>query len=142
MIGHSIGEYVAATLAGVFAFEDALSLVADRGALMQQTAAGGMLALPLAAADVQPYLGPSLALAVINGSSACVVSGETEAVEVLQEKLAAEGLEGRLLQTSHAFHSALMDPILERFTQRVMQVPLHPPQILLYIECHGRLDHP
>ncbi|ABW31351.1 type I polyketide synthase [Acaryochloris marina] len=129
MMGHSIGEYVAATLAGVFSFEAALTLVAARGALMQSLPAGQMLSLPLSEAEVQPLLGSGLSLAVINGAAACVVSGETDAVTDLQEKLAAQGVEGRLLHTSHAFHSAMMAPILDRFRQRVQQVSPNPPQI-------------
>ncbi|NEO31126.1 MAG: SDR family oxidoreductase [Symploca sp. SIO3C6] len=129
MIGHSIGEYVAATIAGVFSLEDALALVAARGKLMQQLPSGSMLAVPLPETEVQPFLGETLSLAAINGSSSCVVSGEKEAVEALEKHLASQGIECRRLHTSHAFHSPMMEPILEPFTQRVKQVKLQPPQI-------------
>ncbi|NEQ79120.1 MAG: SDR family oxidoreductase [Moorea sp. SIO2I5] len=129
MIGHSIGEYVAATLAGVFSLEDALALVAARGKLMQQLPSGSMLAIPIPQTQVQPLLGKELSLAAINGPSSCVVSGSTEAVEVLEKHLALKGLECRRLHTSHAFHSPMMEPILESFTQKVKQVSLKPPQI-------------
>ena len=129
MIGHSIGEYVAACLAGVFSLEDALALVTARGQLMQQLPSGSMLAVPLPKKEVQPLLDETLSLAVINGPSACVVSGKTDAVEALQSQLASSGVEGRLLHTSHAFHSPMMEPILAPFQERVKQVTLKPPQI-------------
>lgn len=129
MIGHSIGEYVAATIAGVLSLEDALALVAARGKLMQALPSGSMLAVPLPEKELKPLLGKTLALAAVNGPSACVVSGPTEAVEALESQLVSQGVESRRLHTSHAFHSPMMEPILEAFTQRVKQVNLKPPQI-------------
>ncbi|MBE7384658.1 MAG: SDR family NAD(P)-dependent oxidoreductase [Leptolyngbya sp. SIO1E4] len=129
MMGHSIGEYVAATLASVLSLEDALALVAARGKLMQRLPSGSMLAVPLAEQEVIPLLGKELSIAVINGPAACVVSGVTGAVEVLERQLASQGIEGRRLHTSHAFHSPMMEPILESFTQKVKQVRLSAPQI-------------
>ncbi|NET07729.1 MAG: SDR family NAD(P)-dependent oxidoreductase [Symploca sp. SIO2B6] len=129
MIGHSIGEYVAACLAGVFSLEDALALVTARGKLMQQLPSGSMLAIPMSEKEVQPLLGETLSLAVINSSSSCVVSGTTEAIEALQNQLASSGVDCRRLHTSHAFHSQMMEPILEPFQEQVKQVRLKPPQI-------------
>ncbi len=129
MIGHSIGEYVAACLASVFSLEDGLALVAERGRLMQSLPAGAMLAVPLPESGVLPRLSADLSLAVINGPTACVVSGEMEAVEAFQKKMAAEGVTCRLLRTSHAFHSPMMEPILAPFIERVKKVRLQPPQI-------------
>ncbi|MTJ47693.1 non-ribosomal peptide synthetase/type I polyketide synthase [Dolichospermum sp. UHCC 0259] len=130
MIGHSIGEYVAATLAGVFSLEDALALVAARGQLMQSMAPGSMLAVPLPENEVEPLLtGTSLQIAVINSPTNCVVSGTTPAIEAFAQQLAAQGIESRLLQTSHAFHSQMMAEILEPFTEKVKQVRLNPPTI-------------
>ncbi|HEY0736955.1 MAG TPA: SDR family oxidoreductase, partial [Herpetosiphonaceae bacterium] len=129
MIGHSIGEYVAATLAGVFSLEDALTLVAARGRLMQSLPAGSMLGVPLPEADVRPLLGTSLSLAAVNGPSVCVVSGPTDAVEHLERQLTARGLNCRRLHTSHAFHSAMMDPILPAFTDLVRGITLNPPRM-------------
>jgi len=129
MIGHSIGEYVAATVAGVFSLEDALALVTTRGQLMQQLPSGSMLAVPLPETEVQSLLGRTLSLAAINGPSSCVVSGSKDAVEALQNQLASQGVDCRRLHTSHAFHSQMMEPILEPFTERVKQVSLKPPQI-------------
>ena len=129
MIGHSIGEYVAACLAGVFSLKDALTLVTARGQLMQGLPPGSMLAVPLPQKEVQPWLGETLSLATINGASSCVVSGATEAIEALQNHLAASGVDCRLLHTSHAFHSQMMEPILEPFKEKFKQVSLKPPQI-------------
>ena len=129
MIGHSIGEYVAATLAGVFSLEDALALVSTRGCLMQQLPSGSMIAVPLPGEAVQPWLGQTLSLAAINAPSSCVVSGPTDEIEILQNQLASQGVDCRRLHTSHAFHSQMMEPILESFTEHVKQVSLKPPQI-------------
>ncbi|MBE7384660.1 MAG: SDR family NAD(P)-dependent oxidoreductase [Leptolyngbya sp. SIO1E4] len=129
MIGHSIGEYVAACLAGVFSLEDALALVTVRGQLMQQLPSGSMLAVPLSEKEVQPWLGETLSLATINGEASCVISGATEAIAALQHQLSSAGIESRRLHTSHAFHSPMMEPILEAFQERVQQVNLTSPQI-------------
>ncbi|HEY7492967.1 MAG TPA: type I polyketide synthase, partial [Candidatus Tectomicrobia bacterium] len=129
MIGHSIGEYVAACLAGVFSLEDALALVAARGRLMQSLPGGAMLAVRLAEKDVQPLLGEQLSLAAVNGPVQCVVSGPTAAVEALAQQLATQGVGCRRLHTSHAFHSPMMEPILAPFTEEVKSVTLNSPQI-------------
>lgn len=129
MVGHSIGEYVAACLAGVFSANDALALVVARGRLMQSLPQGAMLAVALAEEAVRSLLDTNLALGVINGPSQCVVSGETKAVDALEQRLAKEHVEYRRLHTSHAFHSPMMQPIVRTFTERVAQVELCPPQI-------------
>ncbi|MEH2162310.1 MAG: beta-ketoacyl synthase N-terminal-like domain-containing protein [Nostoc sp.] len=129
MIGHSIGEYVAAAIAGVFSLEDALAVVAIRGELMQQMPSGSMLAVPLTEQQVQPLLGQQLSLAAVNSLSSCVVSGSTSAIEALQQQLAAQGIDTQPLFTSHAFHSVMMEPVVQKFTQCLQQVQLHPPQI-------------
>lgn len=129
MIGHSLGEYVAACLAGVFSLEDALALVAARGRLMQQMPEGAMLAVPLPERELRPLLNGELSLAAINSPSLCVVSGQTEAVRQLEGELAARGLEGQRLHTSHAFHSEMMEPILASFTELVGRVKLNSPQM-------------
>jgi acyl transferase domain-containing protein/thioesterase domain-containing protein/SAM-dependent methyltransferase/acyl carrier protein len=129
MIGHSIGEYVAACVAGVFSLEDALTLVAARGQLMQQLPGGTMLVVHLTEKECQTLLNPELSLAAVNGPSLCVVSGSTPAIDVLENKLASAGVECQRLHTSHAFHSSMMNPILDSFTQRVKQISLNPPEI-------------
>lgn len=129
LIGHSIGEYVAACLAGVFSLEDALALVATRGRLMQQMPIGAMVSVNLSADEVQPFLGKKLALAASNAPCLSVVSGSVEAVEQLKQQLEAKGIGYRRLHTSHAFHSPMMNPIVGMFTQHLHTVKLNPPQI-------------
>ncbi|MFL5541705.1 MAG: type I polyketide synthase, partial [Longimicrobiaceae bacterium] len=119
MLGHSIGEYVAACLAGVFSFEDALRLVEARGRLMQALPAGAMVAVPLPEEEVRPLLAARLSLAAVNGAAHCVVSGDAAEVDRLEALLAGRGVEARRLRTSHAFHSAAMDPILDAFAAEV-----------------------
>jgi acyl transferase domain-containing protein/acyl carrier protein len=130
MIGHSLGEYVAACLAGVFSLEDALRLVAERGRMMQQMPAGAMLSVALSEQETRILLNEKLSIAAINSPSLTVVSGEIDAVGQLEQTLAARGVEGvRRLATSHAFHSEMMDPILEPFTALVAGMQLHPPKL-------------
>jgi acyl transferase domain-containing protein/acyl carrier protein len=129
MIGHSIGEYVAACLAGVMTLADALGLVAERGRLMQSMPSGSMLAVHVAASEIEGRLGEGLSMAAVNGPSLCVVAGPTPAVEVYEEDLRRRGLAATRLHTSHAFHSAMMDPILEPFRERVQAVTLDAPRI-------------
>jgi acyl transferase domain-containing protein/acyl carrier protein len=129
MIGHSIGEYVAACLAGVFSLEDALALVAERGRLMQSLPAGSMLAVMLPAPEVQRYLHGGLAMAALNAESVCVVSGATQEISALETELGKLGIGCRLLKTSHAFHSSMLDPILVKFTECARTVEFRPPQI-------------
>ncbi len=129
MIGHSIGEYVAATIAGVFSLEDALLIVAKRGQLMQLAPKGSMLAIRLPEKDVRSLLKQSLQIAVINSPSSCVVSGTNQAVAALENQLSSQEIECRLLHTSHGFHSQMMEPILEEFIEVVKKVKLHPPRI-------------
>ncbi|NOK62234.1 MAG: type I polyketide synthase [Chloroflexi bacterium AL-W] len=129
MIGHSIGEYVAACLAGVFVLEDALNLVAARGRMMQELPSGAMLAVPLPEEDLRPLLNNGLSLAAVNSPMLCVVSGPTAAVDQLDRQLSTKGLDCRRLHTSHAFHSAMMESVLAPFTELVESVTLHPTQI-------------
>ncbi len=129
MIGHSIGEYTAACLAGVFSLQDALRLVAARGQLIREIPGGGMLSVFLAEKEILPYLTKGLSLAAVNGPSSCVVSGTIKAIETLMQGLAEPGVGCRRLQTSHAFHSEMMDPVLERFKEKVAEVAVNTPRI-------------
>jgi iturin family lipopeptide synthetase A len=129
LIGHSIGEYVAACVAGVLSLEDALALVAARGRLMQQLPSGAMLMVLCPERDVQPLLGARLSLAAVNGPTVCVVAGPPEDVQQLEHRLGEQDVMCRRLHTSHAFHSAMMDPILEPFAAQVRQVQLKEPQL-------------
>ena len=127
MLGHSIGEYVAACLAGVFSLEDGLRLSAIRGRLMGEMPSGSMLAVAAAAETLA--LPDGLELAAINGPEQCVVSGPTDAVQEFAGELEKRAISCRLLHTSHAFHSAMMDPMLESFRAHLDQVSLRAPQI-------------
>ncbi len=133
MIGHSIGEYAAACLAGVLSLDAALALVATRGRLMQDLPPGDMLTVPLDEAELEEHLGGSegegVSVATINAPGRSVVSGPGPAIEAFRQKLAAQRVRARLLHTSHAFHSAMMEPILEPFTAEVAKVALEPPNI-------------
>jgi amino acid adenylation domain-containing protein len=131
MIGHSIGEYVAACLAGVFSLPDALALVALRGRMMQALPVGAMLTVMLSEKEVEEFLEgeKSLTLAACNGAYESVVSGSIEAIERLEKHLMDKGISCLRVQTSHASHSQMMEPIIERFTAEVSKVALHPPKI-------------
>ncbi|HEY9629840.1 MAG TPA: SDR family NAD(P)-dependent oxidoreductase [Coleofasciculaceae cyanobacterium] len=140
MIGHSIGEYVAACLAGVFSLEDALSLVVKRGQLMQQQPKGAMLSVGLLLDDVQRLIseiGEKLSIAANNSPALNVVSGTVEAIESLERQLTDQGVNVRRLYTSHAFHSEMMEAIAEPFTLAVKHIQLHPPQIPLISNVTG-----
>ncbi|MEO1673597.1 MAG: type I polyketide synthase, partial [Cyanobacteria bacterium J06631_2] len=130
-IGHSIGEYVAATLAGVFSLEDALRVVARRGQLMQQCPTGAMLSVAVSAERAISIISDStdLSLAVINAPELCVISGTENAIALLEAKLPQQGIACRRLHTSHAFHSAMMDGILAEFTTVLAETPLYTPQL-------------
>ncbi|MFW9259421.1 acyltransferase domain-containing protein, partial [Nostoc sp. CALU 546] len=129
MIGHSIGEYVAATIAGVFSLEDALAIVATRGRLMQQLPTGSMLAIPLPVENLRSLLTDDTQIAAVNSPSSCVVSGKSEAITALHNQLLLQGIECRMLHTSHAFHSEMMQPIVPEFVEVVNQVKLNVPSI-------------
>jgi len=129
MIGHSIGEYVAACLAGVFSLPDALRLVALRGKMVQVLPPGAMLSVPLPESEVRPLLSRDLSLAAINAPALCTVSGATEAVALLAEELSARGVTSRRLHTSHAFHSAMMEPMLADFSAEVAKTNRKPPTL-------------
>lgn len=128
MIGHSIGEYVAACLAEVFSLEDAVMLVATRGRMMQELPRGAMLSVRLPAEQVEARLDGKLSLAAVNAPSLCVVSGPTEAVQLFQEALEAGGVMCRFLHTSHAFHSPMMDSIVEPFAEYAREIQFSPPK--------------
>jgi phthiocerol/phenolphthiocerol synthesis type-I polyketide synthase E len=128
MAGHSIGEYVAATLAGVFSLADALRVVAARGRLMQQLAAGAMLAVQSGEAGLRARLPDLLSVAAVNGPRSCVVSGPEAEVTRFASQLDHEGVGSRRLRTSHAFHSRMMEPALAAFREVVAGVALQPPR--------------
>ncbi|MFY0567267.1 beta-ketoacyl synthase N-terminal-like domain-containing protein [Archangium lansingense] len=128
MVGHSLGEYAAACLAGVFTLEDAVALVALRGKLMDGLPRGAMLSVSLPEAELLPLLGRDLDLAAVNAPAQCVASGPAEAVEALAATLAARGVEHRRLHVEAAAHSRMMDALLPAFREKVSTLTLRPPE--------------
>lgn len=141
-IGHSLGEYVAACLAGVFSAEDAVRLVATRGKLVQRVPGGIMLAVALGEEALAGYLAPGVDIAAVNGVNQCVVSGPAEAMERVAANLSAGGVRTRRLVTPHAFHSALLDPILDEFAAHVAAIPRHTPTVPYVSNLTGALADP
>jgi acyl transferase domain-containing protein/acyl carrier protein len=129
MIGYSIGEYVAACLAGVLSLADALFLVARRAKLIQDLPAGAMLAVPLPEAEVRPLLGDALSVSATNGPHLTVVGGPADAVDALARALEGKGASTIRLQTTHAFHSSMTEPAVAAFTALARQVKMSPPRI-------------
>lgn len=132
MLGHSIGEYVAAHLAGVLSLADALTLVAARGRLMQSMAPGGMAAVHMAEGPLRAWLAanaPALEIAAVNAPGLCAIAGPREALDAGLAALAAQGTEAQALHTSHAFHSSMMDGVLEPFTALVSGLRLNAPTL-------------
>jgi amino acid adenylation domain-containing protein len=127
MAGHSIGEYVAAVLAGVMSREDALRMVSIRGRMMQEMPRGGMVGVRLSESELQPYLSAEISLAALNAPKLSVLAGPLEAIDRLEQKLTQDGALFRRLRTSHAFHSAMMDPMLAPFEAEVDKISLRPP---------------
>ncbi len=127
MIGHSLGEYVAATLAGVLELEDALALVAERGRLTEKLLPGTMLALHATESQIQPYLGSQLSVASINGPALCVVSGPDDEINRIESELAH--YHPVRLAATHAFHSSMVEPVMQPLTQFSSRFRLRPPSI-------------
>jgi amino acid adenylation domain-containing protein len=129
MIGHSIGELVAACLANVLSFNDALRLVAVRGRLMQNLPPGAMLAVNLPVSRVEALIDSQLSMSAINAPGLCVVSGAAAAVDAFEQRLSREKIESRQLHTSHAFHSHMMEPVVAGFEREVRRIKLKAPSI-------------
>jgi phthiocerol/phenolphthiocerol synthesis type-I polyketide synthase E len=130
LIGHSVGEYVAACLAGVFSLEDGLKLIAVRSMLTQRTQPGKMMAVHLSEAELTVLLANrNLYISVINGPELFVVSGSNEGIDEIYNDLKARGYVASILNTSHAFHSPFMDEIIEEFTSHVSKVQLSKPKL-------------
>lgn len=129
LVGHSIGEYVAACLSEVYPLEDVLRLVATRGRLMQDLESGAMLAVPLTPDEVAPLLGAGLSLAAVNAPASCVVSGQSAEVARLRQQLSERGLACRPLLTSHAFHSDMVEPAMSALAAQAAKLKPQPPRI-------------
>lgn len=129
MLGYSLGEYVAACLAGVFSLKDALRLVASRAQLIDEVEAGAMLAVMLSEEEIQPYLSEQVNLAILNSQTACVLAGPIPALERLEKRLLADDVACRRVETTHAFHSQMLSPLAEKVTELAQSVKLHTPQV-------------
>ncbi len=143
LLGHSIGEFVAAVVAGVFTLEDGLRLVAARGRLMGGLPAGGAMAAVFAEpGQVMPHLdgqvGLDVGLAAVNGPKSVVISGRGEKVATVVARLEAAGLTVRPMTVSHAFHSPLMEPILDEFESIAARIPANPPTIPIISNLTGK----
>jgi amino acid adenylation domain-containing protein len=129
MIGHSIGEYVAACLSGVFSLEDCLELVALRGRLIQGLPKGSMLAVPLSEEKLKPLLGKDISIAAVNSPDQCTVSGPSEKVKSFKDMMGSKGIICIDLHTSHAFHSEMTEPVLKEYGDHVKRIYRNPPRI-------------
>ncbi len=129
MLGYSLGEYVAACLSGVLTLEDALTLVTRRAQLIQAQQLGAMVAVALSEADVQPFLHEQVSLAAINSPNTCVLAGSSYAIERLEGQLREREIVYRRVETTHAFHSTMLDSLRDEVTQLVHTCTLNSPQI-------------
>lgn len=140
LIGHSLGEYTAACLAGVFSPEDGMRLVTLRGSLMQRAPRGRMLVVSLHHSRVREVLGAAFAgveISLINSAANCVLTGDEQALERCAQAVAEHGQRATWLKTSHAFHSASMEGIMEEFGTLVSSFGLRPPQLPLVSNLTG-----
>ena len=127
MIGHSMGEYTAACLAGVFTLEDAIRVVSLRGRLFEQLPEGGMSSVPLPAEDLESRLPEALSIAAVNAPELCVVAGPVPALEAFEQRLTGEGVEARRIHIDVAAHSKELEPILGPFAEGLQAIRFHPP---------------
>ena len=143
VMGHSVGEYIAATVAGIFSLEDGLKLIAARGRLMQRLPAGGeMVAVMASEAKVKKLLRPyaeKVAIAAINGPKSVVISGEATAVREIVSSLESEKIKTKQLQVSHAFHSPLMEPMLAEWEAVAKELTYHQPEIPVISNVTGTI---
>ncbi|MDZ7632075.1 MAG: SDR family NAD(P)-dependent oxidoreductase [Gemmatimonadaceae bacterium] len=138
MIGHSMGEYVAACLAGVFPLRDALALVMERARLFETLPAGGMLSVELPEEELTPLLGTDLSIAAVNGPRLCVASGPVAAIDALQATLQARDIESTRIHIAVAAHSSMLEPILAEFGRVCARARFAPPTIPFISNLTGR----
>ena len=141
LIGHSLGEYTAACLSGVFSLEDAISLVCARGNLMKKVSKGAMLAVSQSESDIAHWIKVPLSLAAVNGPEQCVISGPTDTILALKEELDRENIASHRLETSHAFHSATIDPLLNVFTEMVREKAVARATNSTYLQRHRHVAY-
>ncbi|HEY1811411.1 MAG TPA: amino acid adenylation domain-containing protein [Kofleriaceae bacterium] len=138
LIGHSVGEWVCAALAEVMPLHDALGLVLERGRRMQALPAGSMLSVRLPASELEAKLPAGIVIAAENAPGLCVASGPTPLIEQLEAALAKQTVAARKLVTSHAFHSSMMDPVIEPLAKKIAGVRLAPPKLRIMSTVTGR----
>ena len=140
LIGHSIGEFVAAAISGVFNLEDAIKLVVKRGELMQKLPQGAMLAVSLSETELKPFLNThsQVDLAASNSSKLCTVSGTNEAIASFEEELNAAGHQVKPIRTSHAFHSYMMEPVLEEFAREIEKIEINTSSVPVISNLTGK----
>ena len=138
IVGHSMGEYVAACLAGVLSLEDALRLIATRAKLVDELPRGAMLAVTLPENELLPLLPEDLSISLINGPNLCVVAGPVAAVAEFEKMLTARSVICRHVQNAHAFHSRMLDPIVNAFQAEVNKVRLNEPRIPYISNVSGK----
>jgi acyl transferase domain-containing protein/NAD(P)-dependent dehydrogenase (short-subunit alcohol dehydrogenase family)/SAM-dependent methyltransferase/acyl carrier protein len=146
VMGHSAGEYVAACISGIFSLEDGIRLIAERARLMGQLPDGGKMAAIFAGQDVVEAAltehAAKVSISAVNGSRHCVLSGDGQALESIVEGLASKGVKARYLKVSHAFHSPLMEPILDEFESVAGQISYGQSKLDIYSNLYGRLAAP
>lgn len=138
MIGHSVGEFTAACLAGVMSLEEALVLVVERGRLMESMPNGSMLSVRMSATELKTFLPDDLSLACENSQTLSVVSGASHKIDAFSVELESRGVVNQVLHTSHAFHSAMMDPIIVPFRKQVARKNLEAPQRTIFSTATGQ----
>jgi acyl transferase domain-containing protein len=129
VIGHSLGEYAAACVAGIFSLDDALALVAERARMIGALPGGSMLAVSVSAERAAEFLVEGTAIATVNAPELCVVAGPVDAVDAVQRRLADAGITARKLAATHAFHSPMMDPVVGPVAELVGRMRLSAPKI-------------
>ena len=139
LVGHSIGEYTAACLANVFTLENALGLVVQRGKLMQSMPSGLMLSVPLPASDLTRYVSDKAEVGCANSSELSVLTGPKDAIESLASRLQSDGIDAKVIHTSHAFHSEMMEPVLGPFAEQVRAANPKAPDIPIQSNLTGEV---
>ena len=139
LAGHSIGEFVAACVAGVMTLDDGIKMVVERARLMQSMPSGKMLSVRASASSVESYISDKISLAVVNSPNLCVLSGPEEQIEKTRQKLEAKDFACSILHTSHAFHSSMMDPVIKPFREICQTIKFNKPQIPIISTVTGIL---
>jgi phthiocerol/phenolphthiocerol synthesis type-I polyketide synthase E len=138
MIGHSLGEFLAACLCGVVSLDTALGVVAERARIFEACPEGRMLSVALSEAESQTYVGDSVSLACVNGASQCILAGSPEAIGATANALKRNGIAARQLSTTRAFHSALIEPGLKEFGEVLARAELRAPRVSFISNVTGR----